>query len=108
MIAANTDHVEQQMERLSLIEQTVNGLNPLPITLMQPEKFKTYEWDEQFGDVPPHNEALKNQLFKELSKTMTHTGDHFKVLNDFAVKVVGNEKIDPIAKARHFEFILML
>lgn len=52
------------------VAQDADDYRP-PITTVS-----VYEWNDHYGDVPPHNEALKAHLFEDIAKEMTKTGEH--------------------------------
>jgi hypothetical protein len=64
-------------------------------------EYATYEYLDEYGEVPPHNEALRDQLFGKLAKSITSQGEHMKKLTELAVKVERDDTIKPIQSVSH-------
>jgi hypothetical protein len=60
-----------------------------------------YEWMGEFGDVPPRDEALENELFKNI--WAMQQGEHMKGF-DLEVHIDGEMDIRPVVKVYHAFF----
>ncbi|KAF2674805.1 DEAD/DEAH box RNA helicase [Microthyrium microscopicum] len=60
------------------------------------ENFATYEFLDEYGDVPPHDEELRRSLFEKLAETLTLEGEHMEVLNTLNVQIEGRGSVPPI------------
>lgn len=63
-------------------------------------EFSTYEYLDEYGDVPPHQEELKQQLFGDLAKDMTVQGEYMKLITSLPVKIERDDKIRAVKSVR--------
>jgi hypothetical protein len=60
-----------------------------------PMEFAIYEFNGEYGDVPPHDEYLRKMLFHDLSMQIVAQGANMKNLN-LHLTIEGNNTIYPI------------
>jgi hypothetical protein len=68
-------------------------------------QFATYEYLDEYGEVPPHNGALRDQLFGKLAKSITSQGEHMKKLTELTVKVERDDNIKAVQTVSLFAYI---
>ena len=101
MSDSGLNDIQQQLEETHVSPEEDHAVKPLdngPIPGVQPMKFKVYEWLDEYGDVPPHNDNLQKELFEVLGKTMTHPGEHLDIFKGISVTFEGRGHVDAIKR----------